>query len=275
MDDYYSILGVPRNASPDDIKKAYRKLAMQHHPDRGGDHDKFAKINSAYEVLSNSDKRSAYDNPQAQGFNWGGGGAGFNSFEDLFASQFGFNFQHRGSAPRNRDITIAATIDLIDVLIGKNLIIQYRLSTGEIETLTVEVPPGARDGDTVRYQELGDKGDPRFPRGNLNVRIQVRKHHLWSREGNNLLVKKTINVFDLLLGCAIIIETLDNKKVRVNIPKGTKPGTTFSISDYGIPDLHTRQRGHIYVTIEAEIPKIDNLELLNKIEEIRNSIYKD
>ena len=273
MDDYYSILGVSRNASPEEIKKAYRKLAMQHHPDRGGDHNKFAQINSAYETLSNSDKRSAYDNPHPQDFFHQNSNPFNNGFGDMFGNTFHFNFGNQ--RPKNRDITIAATIELVDVLVGKNLIIQYRLSTGEIETLTVEVPPGARNGDTVRYQGLGDKGDPRFPRGDLNVKIQVRKHHLWSREGNNLLVKKTINVFDLLLGCAIIIETLDNKNVRVNIPKGTKPGTTFSISDYGIPDLHTRQKGHIHVTIETEIPKIDNQELLNKIEEIKNSLHKD
>lgn len=274
MDDYYAILGVSKNASPEEIKKAYRKLAMQHHPDRGGDHNKFAQINSAYETLSNSDKRSAYDNPHPN-FNWNSSGPGFNSFEDLFANQFGFNFRNRNQVPRNKDLQLIAAIDLSDVLTGKSLIVQYKLSSSKHETLTVEIPPGASNGDTVRYQGFGDDANPHFPRGDLHIRINVKSVKGWEREGNNLLTKKSVNVFDLLLGCAIIIETLDSKKVRVNIPKGTKPGTTFSISDYGIPDLHTRRRGHIYVTIEAEVPLIDDEEVLNKIEELKKLLNKD
>tara|TARA_B110000503_G_scaffold131065_1_gene205149 strand:+ start:242 stop:1054 length:813 start_codon:yes stop_codon:yes gene_type:complete len=265
--DHYSILGVNRNATPEEIKKAYRKLAMTHHPDRGGDHSKFADINAAYDILSDPTKRQQYNNPNSH-----------NPFRQQqhnpfagtpFEHHFGFGFGQQ-SRQSNRDLNIEAKIQLVDVIIGKELIIQYRLGAGQIETITVEVPPGARDGDTIRYEGLGDNTIPNIPRGALLVRIRVAGHSDWQRENNNLLVKKPINVFDLLLGCAIIVATLDNKKIRINIPKGTQSGAVFSISEYGIPDLHTKRRGNIYVTIQAIIPYVDEEDLLTIIEELRD-----
>lgn len=274
--DYYQILGVSRNASPQEIKKAYKKKAMEHHPDRGGDHNRFAEINSAYEVLSNADKKAAYDNPQpqfnfnSQNFAHGGNPFAGTPFEHMFGQ--GFAQQHNRT-PRNQDITIAARIELHEVITGKQLIVQYRLSTGELETVTIDVPPGAKHGDTVQYQGLGDKGNIRYPRGNLNVRIQVGKMKNWDRDGDNLITKKSINVFDLLLGCVIIVKTLDDKKVKLNIPKGTKHGQVFSLPGYGIPNMNTGKRGNLYVGINAEIPSIEDERILQSIAVLRNQIY--
>jgi curved DNA-binding protein len=264
--DYYSILGVNRNATPEQIKAAYRKLAMQHHPDRGGDHNKFAQINSAYEVLSNSDKKNAYDNPQPQGFNFNS--SHFNQgnpFSDMFNT-------HMRHTPRNRDITLAANIDLKDVITGKSLILQYQLSKGQLETVTVDIPKGARHGDTIRYQGLGDDADRRFPRGDLHIKVRIGKTKNWDIDNNNLITKKSINVFDFVLGCVIIIETLDNRNLELKIPKGTKPGTVFNISGYGVPDINTGRIGNLYVGIEAIVPKINDAVLLNKIEQLKNEI---
>ena len=273
--DYYSILGVNRNATPEEIKKAYRKLAMQHHPDRGGDHNKFAQINSAYEVLSNSDKKNAYDNPQPQGFNFNSGhfNNGGNPFGGTpFEHMFGQGFNQQRHTPRNRDITVQADISLIDVLTGKNLIIQYHLSSGRIETVTVDVPPGAKHGDTIQYQGLGDEGNPRFPRGNLQVRIRVNKTKNWDRDQDNLFTKKVVNIFDLLLGCVIIIETIDDKHLELKIPQGTKPGIKFSIPGYGLPNMQTGKRGIMFITIDAEIPKITDDAILDRIKQLKNEI---
>lgn len=272
--DYYSILGIPRTASPEEIKKAYRKLAMANHPDRtGGDDAKFKQISEAYEILSNSDKRDAYDHPhnpfqqnqQRHGHHNPFGGTPFDHI-------FGQGFGQQRQTPRNRDIHLQAKIDLADVLTGKNLIIQYQLSTGRIETVTVDVPPGAKHGDTVQYQGLGDEGHPRYPRGNLNVRIKVNNNKNWHRDQDNLFTKKPVNVFDLLLGCVIIITTLDDKSLELKIPQGTRPGTKFSIPGYGLPNMQTGKRGVAFVEIEAEIPKITNEDVLNKIQQIKNEL---
>ena len=273
--DYYNILGVPRTASPEEIKKAYRKKAMETHPDRpDGDAELFKRITEAYEILSNSDKRSAYDNPRPNfNFNSQDFGGYNNPFGGTpFDHIFGRGFAQQRQTPRNRDITLPANIDLKDVLTGKTLVIQYQLSTGRLETVTVDVPAGAKHGDTIQYEGLGDEGNPRYPRGNLLVRISVSKHKNWIRDGDNLIIKRTINVFDFLTGCAIIIHTLDDKQLELKIPKGTKIGTTFSVPNYGVPNLRSGQRGKLFVTVDATVPVINDDALLNKIEEIKKEL---
>lgn len=259
--DYYTVLGVPRTATPEEIKQAYKKKVKESHPDRGGDEEAFKKITQAYEILSNSDKRSAYDSPNP-GFSFNN--QGFNPFSDVF----GFN-----RTPRNKDVTLAASIDLADTITGKSFIMQYKLNGGRLETVTVDIPPGAKHGDTIRYQGLGDDGNTRYPRGDLLVRIKVSKNKNWDRDGNNLITKKTINVFDLMLGCAILVVTLDNKHVQLKVPKGTRPGQIFSINGYGVPDINTRQRGNLYVEIDVEIPKVEDESVLKAIEDLKNKIY--
>lgn len=273
--DYYSILGVPRTASPEEIKKAYKKKSMQHHPDRGGNQDEFVKVQQAYEVLSNSDKRSVYDNPQPQGFGPNGfEGVNPRGFEDVLRragfSNFGQGFANQ--TPRNKDVTVQAEVTLSEIMTGKNVFIQYRLSTGEIETVNVDIPAGAKQGDTIQYHGLGDKHHPRYPRGNLNVRIKVKNERNFRRDNDNLITKKLVNLFDLLTGCVIIVTTLDNKQVKLNIPQGTKPGTKFSIPGYGLPNMHTRKTGNLYIEIDTEMPKITDQNVLNKIQQLKNEI---
>lgn len=272
--DHYSTLGVSRSASADEIKKAYRKLAMKHHPDRGGDEKVFKEVSEAYDTLSDPNKKAAYDNPQANP--WGhqhpfSGGTSFTDFTDFF-SQFGVG--GRG-VPKNRDLTVLAKIDLKDVLIGKKLLVSYRLRSGKQETVEVDIPAGARNGDTVRYTGLGDDGDPRFQRGDLYVKIQVLDVKNWRRENNDLYTKQQVDLFDILLGCAILIQTLDDRTVQLTIPKGTKPGTTFSIADYGIPDLHTKKKGKVFVLIDPIMPDMTNQEVYNKLQEINSVLKKE
>ena len=269
--DYYSILGVNRNASPEEIKKAYRKQAMANHPDRtGGDDTKFKQISEAYEILSNSDKRDAYDHPHNPFQNRQQHNNPFRGspFEHMFTQ--GFSPQHQ--TPRNRDINLQANVNLKDIITGKNLIMQYQLSTGRLETVTVDVPAGAKHGDTIQYEGLGDEGHSRYPRGNLLVRINVNKIKGWDRDQDNLITKKTVNVFDFLTGCAIIITTLENKQLELKIPKGTKIGTTFSIPNHGVPNIRSRKRGNLYVNVDAFVPVIDDNAILNKIEEIKKEL---
>jgi len=274
--DYYSILGVARNASPDDIKRAYRKQAMANHPDRtGGDDAKFKDIQEAYSVLSDTSKRDTYDHPQhANPF--GNQQQGRNPFEGSpFANMFGQGFgQQQRQTPRNRDITVQADIGLVDVLNGKNLIIQYRLSSGHVETVNVDVPVGAKHGDTIQYGGLGDNGHPGIQRGNLLVQVRVKKSKHWGREDDNLIVRKVINVFDLLTGCVIIITTIDNKQLELKIPQGTKPGTKFNIPGYGLPNMQSVKRGNMYVAIDVEMPTITDEDMLEKIHQLKNEIQQ-
>jgi curved DNA-binding protein len=270
--DYYSILGVNKNASPEEIKKAYRKLAMANHPDRtGGDDTKFKQINEAYDTLKDPQKRSIYDNPQPRFDTSHMNAAGMSGFEDIFSSMF--RQQHmRPKQPINRDITVAADITIGEVMTGKDVIITYRLGSGKVETVDVSIPVGAKAGDMVKFQGLGDDANPRFPRGNLFVKVRLKKDPTWEREGNNLITTFKADIFDLLLGTTLIIETPDRKKVKLNIPKGTKPDQVFSIPQYGIPDLNTRQRGHLYVKIRVSVPNISDPNILAKLQEIKNEI---
>ena len=285
--DYYSTLGVAKNASDKDLKAAYKKASMKHHPDRGGDEAKFKQINEAYSTLKDPQKRGIYDHQQTAGqggFNFKqggfeeamrqantqyGGGNPFagSPFEDIFG-----NRQQQPRTPRNQDIRVKADITLQEVLSGTTKIIQYKTQTGRLETVNVDIPAGARHNDTIRYQGLGDDGHPRYPRGDLHVNIRCRKTKGWDRENNNLITKKEINVFDLLLGCVIIVETLDNRHIKLTIPKGTRPGQVFSIPGYGIPDLNTGTRGLIYIGIEALMPDTNDPEVIQLLEKLKQKV---
>ena len=262
--DYYSVLGIAKSANQDDIKRAYRKLAMQHHPDKGGDEAKFKEINEAYSVLGDPAQRAQYDNPQPQ-VRFRAGDFNNDPFSDMMSQMFG------GRTRRNPDITIAAKIDLVDSIVGKKLIAAYRLRSGREETANIDIPPGARHGDTIRFSGLGDDIMP-GQRGNLFVKIQILAHPVWRREDDDLYAKQNVNALDLILGCSIIVNTVEGRQLELKIPKASRNGITFSISDYGAPNVHTGRRGKIFLTIEAEIPKIDDEDMLNKIREIRDAI---
>ena len=268
--DYYSILGVSKNASPEQLKKAYKKQSMQHHPDRGGDEEKFKKINEAYSTLKDPQKRQQYDNPQPQ-FNFNTQNMG--GFEDMFAHAFGHGFggfQQQRQQRRNRDITIPCNITLEDVLNGKEVIATYRLRSHREESVNIIIPKGARHGDTIRYEQLGDDSIPNIPRGNLHVKIQVRKHPKFDRNNDDLWTLESINALDLILGCSIIVNTLDGQQVRINVPSGTASGTTFRVTDHGLPNIDVGRKGNLLVRIDAVIPKINNKDQLQKLREVRN-----
>jgi curved DNA-binding protein len=266
--DYYKSLNVSKTASQDEIKKAFRRAAMEHHPDKGGDPNKFKEINEAYETLSDPAKRQAYDNPQPRfdtNFNNNFGG---HPFGDVF-TEF-FRKAHARNHPqfKNRDITVQTAITLKDVILGTNVYVTYATSNGKNEYLNVEIPAGAKDGDTVKYANLGDNADPRLPRGDLYVKVRVKRDSVWERDGNNIITTKTIDIFDLMTGVVILIVTPDNRKLDLTVPAGTKPGKILSIKGYGIPDLRTKRRGDAYVQIDCSIPVIKNSQTIDEIRKL-------
>lgn len=264
--DYYDRLGVSKNASQDELKKAYKKASMQHHPDRGGDEEQFKKINEAYATLKDPQKRAEYDNPQPQGFG-PNGFQGMGGFEDLF-TQFGFRQQRQ---QRNNDIVINYTLDFKDIFTGKGVNINYNLPSGKPGYLDAAIPPGVNHGSNVRYAGLGDDSIPHLAPGNLILKIKVRPHPIWKREDNNILAVKELDIFDFIIGSTVEVVTPIDRKFSLNVPKGTKPGTVFSITGHGIPDVHSGRPGNIHIKLEAKMPILDE-PTINKIKDIRNGI---
>jgi len=207
---------------------------------------------------------------QAFNFNTGGFEEAMRQANAQYGNMFGQGFANR--TPRNQDIHVRADITLADVITGKSVVIQYRTQTGRVETVTVDIPRGAKHGDTVRYQGLGDDGHPRYPRGDLHVKINVKKIPNWERDKDNLITKNVINVFDLLLGCVIIVKTLEGKQVKVTIPKGTRIGQVFSVPGYGVPNLQSGRRGNLYVEVDANIPIINDEAILRELTNLKNKI---
>ena len=263
--DYYKTLGVNRNASQDEIKKAFKKQAMKHHPDKGGDANTFQQVNEAYETLGNSNKKQQYDmfgatgnqNPRTQ--TWEFGGDFPNDIGDIFNDFFGGNrspFQRR-QFRKNRDIIIQADIELEDVLKGKELIATYRLTNGKEQSVNLTLPKGVDNSTTIKFPSLGDDYHSNAPRGDLLVRVRVRQHPIWNRDGPNLHTVQKVNVLDLITGTKTNIQTLEKRKLAISIPKGTQPGTVLSITEQGLPTRGNR-RGNLYITIQGDVPNIND-----------------
>jgi len=129
-----------------------------------------------------------------------------------------------------------------------------------------------KDGDVVRFNGYGDDSFPHAPRGNLILKVRVPQHPIWKRSDDNLTTTKKVSVFDLILGSDLEIETPLGKFLNLTIPKGTKPGTTFSIAGHGVPNVNTYRQGNLYIKIEAVIPNITDEDILQKIKEIKNAV---
>lgn len=265
--DYYSTLGVGRNASADEIKRAYRKKAMEHHPDRtGGDDTVFKQINEAYDTLKDPVKKQAYDNPQQQRqYNYN-----TQNMNDMFNAFFG----QRQPMRRNANIGLTIKVNLEDVLTGKDIIGRYRLNSGREELATIRVPAGIESGTIMRYQGLGDDSFKNSPRGELHVKILVLSHPKFERDRLHLRTKCVINVLDLILGTEVQVEKLGGGPLTVKIPKGTNPGTILSIPGYGLPEANTGRQGNLYLEIKGVTPKIDNYEHLEKVKDLYDEINK-
>ncbi len=266
--DYYTVLGVSKTATQEEIKKAYRKLAMDHHPDRGGDTVRFAEINEAYETLKDPVKKAEYDNPQPQ-YNFNN--TNFNAnFEDLFGAIFGNRMQQQ--VRKNRDVKIAITLELEEVLTGKDLVANYTLFSGEQTVATIKIHPGIQHGEGIRFRGLGDNSIKQIPRGDLIVYVKIMQHKLFEVDGKNLKITKKVNIFDLVAGTQIEIDTLNKSKIGVTIPKGTQPETVLSVAGYGLPDPRTNSTGNLYIKIKGIVPLVHNETIIKRIKEINDEI---
>lgn len=275
--DYYNILDVPRNASSEEIKKAYKKKAMKNHPDRGGDEKAFQQISEAYDTLSNPEKKAMYDqfgttDPGQMG---GTGGNPFGQghpFEDIFSEMFQRGFGQQARQPqRSRDIQTTQEITLEDVLVGKRVNLKYRVSSGKTEEITLDIPAGIGDGQTVRYQGYGDDSIP-SRRGDLLIKVRVRPHNIWKRDRWDLYRRVNVNMIDLMTGITLDLQMLNGKAISLNVPAGTDPGRRFSVPGYGIPDSRSGRTGKAIIEIVCTTPIIKDENIIQQLREIKNEI---
>lgn len=257
MSDFYNTLGVDKNADQEEIKRAYRRLAATHHPDRGGDTKKFQDIQVAYETLSDPQKRAQYDNPQPQGFPGGfhfHTGGGFPpGFEEIFGDAFGGMF--RRQPPRNRSLNIQAEISLEEAYHGKDLMATINLPSGKQQLVDIKIPAGIQDGITLRLAGMGDDSVPNVPKGDLHLTVRVRPHPTFQRQGDDLIKNIEVNAIDAILGKNLYVETIERKTLEVKIAPGTQHGQIYSIPNHGMPNMNdNRFKGRLLINVIIKIP---------------------
>lgn len=280
--DYYKILGVERNASEEDIRKAYRKLAMKYHPDRNPNdkqaEEHFKEINEAYQVLSDSTKRTHYDrlgsdysNWQQRGapgdFNWdqyGGfpGGArveygdlddlfgGAGGFSDFFRTIFGRGAEGVGTSTRTRSRQQPQGYQQeLEITLDEAYNGTTRLLQTDGKQKQVRIPAGVRTGSKVRVAGAGPNGL------DLYLIVDVQDDKRFERRGNDLHTTATVNIFTAVLGGEAEVETLSGK-IKLNVPAGTQPEQVFRLAGRGMPSVkNANEKGDLYVRLKVQIPK--------------------
>jgi len=344
--DYYEVLGVQRNASEADLKKAYRRLAMKYHPDRNPDdkaaEENFKEAKEAYEVLADSNKRNAYDQfghagvsqsaaggPGAQGFDFGDLG---DIFGDIFGDAFGGG-RGRSRAQRGRDLAYDLSLSLEDAVHGTKVQIkvptwvnckecdgkgarkgsspvscdtcgghgQVRIQQGffsvtqtcpdcrgqgqvikdpclnchgrgrvqEVKNLSVKVPAGVDNGDRIRLQGEGEAGSHSGPAGDLYVQVSVKKHAIFTREGNDLHCEVPVSFVTAALGGELEVPTLAGR-VKLKIPAETQSGKLFRLRSKGVKSVRSGRVGDLICRVVVETPiKLtkEQKDLITKLDE--------
>jgi curved DNA-binding protein len=279
--DYYEALGVPRDASAEDIRGAYRRLARQYHPDvnkEPGAEDRFKEISEAYEVLRDPEKRAQYDRlganwraargPSGPGgfddsFRAGDGSAdpfgdafGGDRFSDLFESVFARGRRGRagggfdGFSMRGTDHEAVLEVTLEESARGG----RRRLSVEGVGTVEVDIPPGVRDGQRIRLAGQGGEGIGGGPSGDLFLRIRLRPHPRFRVEGRDLFVDLPVAPWEAALGAEVPVPTLDGS-ARVKVPSGSSSGRRLRLRGQGLPDSGGGPGGNLYAVVMIHVPK--------------------
>jgi len=279
--DFYAVLGVPKDADAGTIKKAYRKLARQMHPDHNpGDakaEARFKDVGEAYAVLSDAEQRAQYDQLRAMagGPRFTAGGRGGNAgFEDVFGGMFGggqggrvrytnapggaAGFEdilgglfgdHGGFAPGPRpgpDLATSATLPFRQAVEGSTVSL-----TVEGRTINARIPAGVRDGQKIRLRGKGRPGENGGPAGDLVITVRVTPHPVFSVDGDNLRMTVPIAFDEAALGATISVPTLDGSTVRVRVPEGTPSGRVLRVKGKGVPG----KKGDLLITVQVVVPQ--------------------
>lgn len=249
--DLYAVLGVSKSATPDEIKKAYRKLASQHHPDKGGDTAKFQQIQEAYAVLSDSQKRSEYDNPRPQfsqftnnpnGFSFNMGGMDIN---EMFSQIFNQQRMH----PGRQTFRTSVNISLLDAYNGTSQMLKLHSEQG-LKVIKLDVPKGIQTGQNIRYDNL-------IEGASLIAVFNVEPDLKFDRKGNDLLTQQLVSVLDLIVGTNFEFVTISGTTVKVNVKPRTQPFMQLRLQGHGMPVMGSELFGDQLILLKPFIP--DNI----------------
>ena len=260
--DFYKILGVTKGVSDADLKKAYRKLAKDNHPDlHPGDQaaeSRFKDISEAYDVLSDATERREYDAVRAMGggarFQAGGRGSQGGGFEDVFSNFFGGGgfpgggFGGGGFAPqRGQDLTTSSSVDFIDSIHGTNIKL-----TVSGKPMTLKVPAGIQDGQKLKLKGKGQPSPNGGQAGDLVVTIKVRPHPVFTRDGDNVRVVVPVTFAEAVLGAVISVPVLGGEPVKLKVAPGTPNGRTLRVKGKGVQ--HESHQGDLLASVDILVP---------------------
>jgi len=283
MKNFYDVLGVNEKATSAEITKAFKDLAKQHHPDRGGDEAKFKEINEAHDTLKSPQKRHDYDTMRKFGSTSTGGQHPFFN-EDIFGDFFSgfsggdmdfggsFNFTRGPGGERifrqnrqtrgNRNVQVRMAVSIKEAMMNNEKTINYKLPSGRDEFATVKIPAGVQHGVTFKFAGMGDDSIRNMPRGDLMVVMSVLDSDGYTRKGNDLYTDKTIDCFQAVRGHEFNLKTLEDKIIKVKVPAGTQPNTILQVQGQGMPVHKTIGiRGNLYVKIHILIPQLSASDL--------------
>lgn len=283
--DYYQILGVSRDATSEQIRKAFKKIARENHPDAKKDDpaaaQRFKEAAEAYDVLGDDEKRKKYDQfgsnwkhfregagPAGGGnpFRQGGpvdidlrdifGGQGAVDLEQLFGGMFGGGrAQPRGPRPqRGQDLTTTIQVPFQTAATGGSYDLHLQRN-GQPEQLTVKIPAGIDHGQTIRLAGQGEPGFQGGPAGDLRVTVNVAPHPYFRREGRNVLVEVPVTITEAALGAKIDVPTLTEGMMTLTLPPGTSSGSKLRLKGKGLPDPRSKQHGDQHVIVKIVAPQ--------------------
>jgi len=284
-EDYYKVLGVQKSASEEEIKKAYRKLAMKYHPDHTkGDksaEEKFKKISEAYAVLSDKEKRKEYDTFGSEGFrqrfsqedifrgfdfgdifrefgfggdNFSNVGGGGKRFSFGTGSPFNFGGAQQHSQAKGSDLVYELPLTLREIATGTSKAIAFQ-HQGRSENLTVKIPKGLIAGKKLRLAGKGNPSPYGGPAGDLYIKSKVLNDPVFSSENYDLYIDRELKLSEAILGTTVSVPTIDDKQLSLKIPPGTKQGTKMRLSGHGLPDMKNNKKGDLYVRVYVTIPQ--------------------
>ncbi len=287
--DYYEVLGVDRNVSQSDLKKAFKRLAIKYHPDKNPGNkeaeDKFKEAAEAYEVLSDPSKRTTYDQFGHQGVNSSFGQSGFRNVDinDIFNNIFGgdeifgdifgdiFGGGMRRGPRRGRNIQMSLDLSLEDAVFGKSIEINLPNTRKKV---SVNIPAGVDTGNKIRLSGEGEPSQYGGDNGDLFIVVNVLGHEFFEREANHLYCEIPLRIDQAILGDEIEVPTL-TKKVLLKIPPETQTGKVFKLRDLGAGSLHGNSKGDLFIRVVVETPSRINGEQKKNISDAFSDLEKN
>ncbi|UJF17370.1 DnaJ domain-containing protein [Vibrio sp. SS-MA-C1-2] len=294
--DYYNVLGVSKDATEKDIKKAYKKLAIKYHPDKNPDNAtaeaNFKEVKEAYEILTDNEKRQQYDQFGHAAFENGGSNGGhgrsqgFGGFEDIFGGGFrqqqggfgGFEdlFGQGRRAPRpqkGQDREYILNVDLVDTVKGGEQVIELPID-GQSKKISVKIPQGISHGEKIRYAGKGGAGIHGGPAGDILIKIAIRDHPTITREDNDLTYQAKIDICTATLGGEMEVQLFDSR-FKLKVPAGTQNGRKFRMKGKGVTNRQGSQTGDLLINITVETPTKLNDDQKALFEQLKTSFNAD